>query len=1296
MRRTKTIYKDSKFDILQRTINLESEIGAHSSFKKNKRKSKISHQFGALYLNELVNDIKETIINNEESEIFNSKLEIENIFEKNSNPKNKTSFSKIKRRDKNKNSKTKKSNHKLLLSSRSNVSKISKKSNNIKINHHLKNNSSSSNEKKSNPSNNIEIISENFDMEKEKNEFLTLDNDFYALQISNLKLKDKSNDPNNMTYKSSFKRTKTGPKTVKFHILKEKSKSKFNENNNNQNIFDSHIKKENEYLFTLSGISNKNIIEVNEITQDLKKSLVLTPSNRIRTINTIKKSYIKEDDDDELNEINELSSDKEDEDNYLDKYRDLQRKGLVYDSFDELDDEEISKYFIHPDSRLLIFIDFLLVICIFYDLIYIPLYLGINDIYCNQKSSFLNFFNVFELIINFIYVFDFFLYFFVGYYDYDDILKTGIKSMFIHYFKHWFLINFLTAIPFKTLFIIFDKSCQDINFLSSYKYSSQYYYLLTCVRLLKIFRLFKNKFLYLLNEKLDKYEIYNNYLGLFQGLTIFCLTVHVVSCIFIFLGKNDIESWINKFGFQEFNFANLYFIGIYYLLTTVTTVGYGDLTCSTPNEKIFGIIIEIVGIVAYSYILTAISNYVKSKSDQREEYFKKYQVLEDIKITYDDFSDDLFERIDRYIKTKHRTEDEEKNLIQELPITLKNDLVYNMYEHIIRNFAFFKKFDNKDFIVSVIFAFNPISAIKNDVLIKDGEFVEDIIFIKTGKITLEYPIKIMNNKEEEKNNNNRNSTINNNMTFSKLNTLFNHHKTNTMNNFFFNHLSTNNSNSNNNFFEEEENYEVQKLKVLDIQKNEHFGDILMFSNERSPLCATVKSRKADLFYLNKKDAIEISKNYPIIWQKIQQISSFNMKQIRRLIIRLEKIFYKKNGMKNIKNSNLSNEDELKSIPTISDENEFHNHLKDVSKKISNISMKSKEEIGVLKTIREITQVEDSDDSNSEKKSQKNSKFKTKRNEIGYESDSSQFNSNNSNNENNNDNDTIKQIKNNNNSILNNIEFSEVYSLDDVKNNNNFNKKFTPFKPEEINTEIYPNENFMKYNEHYIKEDLINEKSSKQILNIKKEKEKEKEENIVSNISICSTEISFSINRSYDNINELSDFKYIKIPKLRKRIRNVIKDFEESSIIEYSKFKTNKIKAKSNLTINNYYNKNEEENKLPKNSFDFFKKKKGKEGMYKSVDNEINIDDLRKLSLKKEKNNFLDLVYNENAQKNEDIMSEYHEQNSFTSVFKKFIENDNSKEFNQEKEELNLKILQLNTIKKSQFRLSYENPVNNIK
>ena len=93
-------------------------------------------------------------------------------------------------------------------------------------------------------------------------------------------------------------------------------------------------------------------------------------------------------------------------------------------------------------------------------------------------------------------------------------------------------------------------------------------------------------------------------------------------------------------------------------------------------KKMYGIIIEFGGIIAYSYVVSSISNYVKSKRDQEEEYFNKYQILTRIRKRYPNLSNDLFERINRYIKHKQNNEDQEKNLIEELPISLKNILVY--------------------------------------------------------------------------------------------------------------------------------------------------------------------------------------------------------------------------------------------------------------------------------------------------------------------------------------------------------------------------------------------------------------------------------------------------------------------------------------------------------------------------------------------------------------------------------------------------------------------------------------------
>ena len=87
----------------------------------------------------------------------------------------------------------------------------------------------------------------------------------------------------------------------------------------------------------------------------------------------------------------------------------------------------------------------------------------------------------------------------------------------------------------------------------------------------------------------------------------------------------------------------------------------------------------------------------------------------------------------------------------------------------------------------------------------------------------------------------------------------------------------------------------QYVRIIEIRKNEHFGDILMFLNRRSPLCMKVKTKYAELFLLNKTDAVEISMSFPKIWNQIIKKSLFNMEQIERLINKTLKFFYKQNN-----------------------------------------------------------------------------------------------------------------------------------------------------------------------------------------------------------------------------------------------------------------------------------------------------------------------------------------------------------------------------------------------------------------
>jgi hypothetical protein len=70
-----------------------------------------------------------------------------------------------------------------------------------------------------------------------------------------------------------------------------------------------------------------------------------------------------------------------------------------------------------------------------------------------------------------------------------------------------------------------------------------------------------------------------------------------------------------------------------------------------------------------------------------------------------------------------------------------------MYKPIIKNFIFFKNFQNTDFIVQVILSFKPILAYKNYILVNEGDLIEDVIFVKHGVLSVELPINMTNPQE---------------------------------------------------------------------------------------------------------------------------------------------------------------------------------------------------------------------------------------------------------------------------------------------------------------------------------------------------------------------------------------------------------------------------------------------------------------------------------------------------------------------------------------------------------------------
>ena len=300
-------------------------------------------------------------------------------------------------------------------------------------------------------------------------------------------------------------------------------------------------------------------------------------------------------------------------------------------------------------------------------------------------------------------------------------------------------------------------------------------------------------------------------------------------------------------------------------------------------------------------------------NEKNIKFEQKIEILDNIKVNYPIISKDLYRKIYRFIHYKKYHKEVNQNIIIDLlPYSIKNNLLIQMYYPIISNFKFFRYFGNSEFIIEIVSVLKPLVSMKGDILINEGDYIEDIILNKSGILSLEiyidldnpyeflkkylikYNLKNIKNKKSLDSNNELNSYRKNSLNSSNY----------SKNSINFNKINNNSIKSINskNFLinikeEKLTKNEFQFIKIINIRKKEHFGDELMFLNEPSPLNLRVKSKIAEVLLLSKTDVVKISCNFPNIWKRMNERSIFNLEQIKILIMRKLSIFCDSNGIK---------------------------------------------------------------------------------------------------------------------------------------------------------------------------------------------------------------------------------------------------------------------------------------------------------------------------------------------------------------------------------------------------------------
>ena len=321
------------------------------------------------------------------------------------------------------------------------------------------------------------------------------------------------------------------------------------------------------------------------------------------------------------------------------------------------------------------------------------------------------------LSIDIIYLADIFIVKRTGILQYG-IVKLDKKSISNSIPKWKFIIYCFSAVPYYMLG--FALKCTET------------YKILVCLKLLRMLRLYDS--CCVINNTL----VYNHPASRIAILFCFLITIaHFSACIFWFTGKNEMphESWLIKAKLIYKPQTIQYFHTLYYITTTILTIGYGDLHPYTFPEVCVVIGVEAVGVFFYNYLVSNLVSIVADPS--RHSFLNRYQRVYSTFKSKEASKESMEElmRYYEYVLERDRDRADFYEMASKLPNGLQKKLAYALHRDVFEKVTAFQGAGHEA-LEKVALALIPRIFTPGDVLLKSGRVNNRMYFITEGKVAL--------------------------------------------------------------------------------------------------------------------------------------------------------------------------------------------------------------------------------------------------------------------------------------------------------------------------------------------------------------------------------------------------------------------------------------------------------------------------------------------------------------------------------------------------------------------------------
>jgi hypothetical protein len=125
----------------------------------------------------------------------------------------------------------------------------------------------------------------------------------------------------------------------------------------------------------------------------------------------------------------------------------------------------------------------------------------------------------------------------------------------------------------------------------------------------------------------DFFKLNASLMKLLQFFFSMFVVTHITGCIWLYIAKiYDFgpDTWVTMLQLDQENKERLYLFAFYWAISTISTVGFGDVHAFNPAEKCFSIAWMCIGVGFYSYTVGALSSIMTDSNSKKANLQDKF------------------------------------------------------------------------------------------------------------------------------------------------------------------------------------------------------------------------------------------------------------------------------------------------------------------------------------------------------------------------------------------------------------------------------------------------------------------------------------------------------------------------------------------------------------------------------------------------------------------------------------------------------------------------------------------------